>query len=79
MLKGFHKDMHGINYEEVFSPVVHLSSIHVVLAFTAENKLQVHQMDVVSAFLHVNGDLKGEIYTRQPPRYVQPGKEEFVC
>ena len=67
----------GIDYEEVFSPVAHLLSIRVLLAFTAENKLQVHQMDVVSAFL--NGDLKEEIYMRQPPGYIQLGKEEFVC
>ena len=74
--QGFSK-RRGVDYEEVFSPVAHLSSIRVLLAFTAENKLQVHQMDVVSAFL--NGDLKEEIYMRQPPGYAQPGKEEFVC
>ena len=61
----------GIDYEEVFSPVAHLSSICVLLAFAAENKLQVHQMDVISGFL--NGDLKEEIYMRQPPGYIQPG------
>ena len=47
-----------------------------LLAFAAEKKLQVHQMDVVSAFL--NGDLTEEIYMKQPPGYVQSGKEELV-
>ena len=37
----------------------------------------IHQMDVVSAFLH--GELKEDIYMQQPPGYVQPGKEELVC
>ena len=68
---------HGVDYGEVFSPVAHLSSIRVLLAFAAENKLQIHQMDVVSAFL--NGELKEEIYMRQPPGYELKGKEELVC
>ena len=58
----------------MFSPVAHPC---VLLAFAAENKLKVHQMDVVSAFL--NGDLKEKIYMRQPTGYVQLGKEGFVC
>ena len=68
---------HGVNYGEVFSPVAHLSSIRILLAFAAENKLQIHQMDVVSAFL--NGELKEEIYMRQPPGYELKRKEELVC
>ena len=77
LLKDSRKGMHGVDYEEIFSPVVHLSSIHALIAFAAERKLHVHQMDVVSAFL--NGELKEEIYMKQPPGYVQSGKEELVC
>ena len=47
--------------------VLHLSSIRTLLPFAAKKKLHVHQMDVVSAFL--NGDLKEEIYVKQPPGY----------
>ena len=68
---------HGVDYEEIFSPVIHLSSIRTLLAFAAKKKLHVHQMDVVSAFL--NGELKEEIYMKQPPGYVQSGKENLVC
>ena len=74
--QGF-SQRHGVDYGEVFSPVAHLSSIRILLAFAAENKLQIHQMDVVSAFL--NGELKEEIYMRQPPGYELKGKEELVC
>ena len=34
-------------------------------------------MDVKIAFL--NGDLKEEIYMRQPKGFVEPGKEKKVC
>ena len=67
---------HGVDYEEIFSPVVHLSSIRTLLAFAAKKKLHVHHMDVVSAFL--NGDLE-EIYMKKPLGYVQLGKENLVC
>ena len=53
-----------------------MSSIRTLIAFVAEKKLRVHQMDVISAFL--NGELAEEIYMKQPPSYVQSGKEELV-
>ena len=42
------------------------------LAFAVEMGMQIHQMDVVTAF--VNGDLKEEIYMQQPSGYTEPGK-----
>ena len=68
---------YGIDYDEVFSPVARFSSVRTLLAFAVERKMLIHQMDVVTAFL--NGDLKEEIYMRQPPGYVIPGKEKQVC
>ena len=74
--QGF-SQKYGIDYEEIFASVAHLSSIRTLIAFAAEKRLQVHQMDVVSAFL--NGELTEEIYMKQPLGYVQTGKEELVC
>ena len=68
---------YGIYYDEIFSPVARFSSIRTLLAFATEKKMLIHQMDVVSAFLH--GELKEDIYMQQPLGYVQPGKEELVC
>lgn len=67
----------GIDYDEIFSPVARFSTIRTLLAFAVERKMQIHQMDVVSAFL--NDKLREEIYMQQPPGYIQSGKEELVC
>jgi hypothetical protein len=66
--KGF-SQVEGIDYNEMFSPIAKMNSIHLVLALVASHKWEIHQMDVKSAFLH--GDLQEEIYMEQPPSYVQ--------
>ena len=48
--KGYAKK-YGVDYDETFSPVVQFSSIRALLAFTVQNDMIVHQMDVVTAFL----------------------------
>ena len=68
---------YGIDYDETFSPVARFSSIRTLLAFAVEMGMQIHQMDVVTAFL--NGNLKEEIYMQQPSGYMQPDKNELVC
>ena len=50
----------GIEYNEIFSPVVKHSSIRVLLALVAQFDLELQQLDVKTAFLH--GDLEETIY-----------------
>jgi len=58
VVKGFSQKK-GIDFEEIFSLVVKMSSIRVVLGLAANLNLEVEQLDVKIAFLH--GDLKEEI------------------
>lgn len=57
--KGF-SQKEGIDYDEIFSPIVKHSSIRVLLALVAQFDLEFQQLDVKTAFLH--GDLEEIIY-----------------
>ena len=76
VVKGFSQKK-GVDFEEIFSPVVKMSSIRVVLSIAASQNLEVEQMDVKTAFLH--GDLEEEIYMEQPEGFMVKGKESLVC
>ncbi|KAF0904830.1 hypothetical protein E2562_037605 [Oryza meyeriana var. granulata] len=63
----------GIDYDEVFAPVARMESVRMLLTVAAQRGWLVHHMDVKSAFL--NGELKEEVYVRQPPGFVTAGHE----
>ncbi|GKV31082.1 hypothetical protein SLEP1_g39821 [Rubroshorea leprosula] len=76
VVKGFSQKK-GIDFDEIFSPVVKMSSIRVVLGLAASMNLELEQLDVKTAFLH--GDLHEEIYMDQPEGFEEKGKEHMVC
>lgn len=54
----------GIDYKEIFAPMVRYESIWTLLAIAVERKLETEQFDVKTAFLH--GELSEEIYMEVP-------------
>lgn len=54
----------GIDYDEIFAPVAHYTSIRSIVALVASQGWSLHQMDVKIAFLH--GFLKEEVFVEQP-------------
>ncbi|CAL1360546.1 unnamed protein product [Linum trigynum] len=76
VVKGF-SQRKGIDFDEIFSPVVKMTSIRTVLGLAASLNLEVEQMDVKTAFLH--GDLEEEIYMEQPEGFKKEKNEDYVC
>ncbi|GJT97762.1 retrovirus-related pol polyprotein from transposon TNT 1-94 [Tanacetum coccineum] len=76
VVRGFDQ-REGIDFNEVFSPVVRHTSIRVLLSIVALQDLELEQLDVKTTFLH--GHLEEEIYVEQPEGFKVPGKEDHVC
>jgi transposase InsO family protein len=74
--KGF-TQKGGIDYRETFSPVSKKDSLRIIMALVAHYDLELHQMDVKTAFL--NGSLEEDIYMDQPEGFSIKGKEHLAC
>ena len=76
--KGY-SQVKDIDYDETFSPTARHTSIRMLMQLVAQEKLQVHQMDVKTAYL--NADIDCEIYLEQPKGFVRTNEngDELVC
>jgi transposase InsO family protein len=74
--KGF-TQVDGIDYNEIFSPVVKYKTIRVMLSLVTQFDLELQQMDVKIAFLH--GELEETIYMEQPLGFEVHEGKDMVC
>ena len=74
--KGFSQQP-GLDFQETFAPVAKFSSVRLLLSLAASLDLEIHQLDVKTAFL--NGVVEEEIYMEQPEGCIAPGNENLVC
>ena len=70
-----YKQLHGIDYNETWAGVVRDSSFRTLFAISAERRLHIFQMDVVTAFLY--GFVTEEIYVTQPEGFMED--PSLVC
>lgn len=66
----------GIDFNEVFSPVVKHCSIRILMVVVTQFDMELQQLNVKTAFLH--GDLEEPIFMTQSKGFVLSGNEEKV-
>ncbi|RVW91271.1 Retrovirus-related Pol polyprotein from transposon TNT 1-94 [Vitis vinifera] len=76
VVKGY-SQRERIDFKETFSLVSTKDSFRVIMAIVAHFDLELHQMDVKTAFL--NGDLDEDVNMEQPTGFTEVGKEHLVC
>lgn len=65
------------DYTETYAPVIRHPTIRLILSLAVKYKLLVKHVDVVAAYL--NGELKEEVYMKQPEMFTVKGQENLVC
>eukprot|EP00253_Pinus_taeda_P021025 PITA_21025 len=75
VVKGF-AQKNCIDFDEIFSHVVKMTSIRTILSLVAIQDLHLEKLGVKTTFLH--GDLEEEIYMQQPQGYEVKGHEKIV-
>jgi len=74
--KGY-SQIDGVDFNEVFSPVMKHTFIRVLLVMVAWFDLELKKLDVKITFLH--GKLEEQIFLHQSEAFVIEGKEDHVC
>ena len=76
VVKGY-KQKEDVDYFDTYSPITRITSIWMLIAIVVLHNLEIHQMDVKTAFL--NGELNKKIYMEQLEGFIVPGQEKKVC
>jgi len=66
----------GIDYSEIFSPVIHYESIHLMFVLVGLENWYITGLNVKTAFLY--GKLNKEIYMKQPEGFTTQGQGSKV-
>ena len=75
MVKGF-SQVEGMDYDQVFSPVVHFETVCLIISMAALEGWVLHGLDIHNAYLY--GKLDEEIYMEQPKGFSVPSKASHV-
>ncbi|KAI1006753.1 hypothetical protein K3495_g1465 [Podosphaera aphanis] len=66
VVRGF-EQRNGIVYDKTFASTCASTTWKLAIALAAKYGYEIHQMDVVAAFLH--GDIEGQVYVEMPPMW----------
>jgi hypothetical protein len=76
VLQGF-TQRPGVDYDEIFSPVVKLATVRTVLSTAVSRDWPIQQLDVKNVFLH--GTLSETVFYCQPTGFTDPAHPDLVC
>ena len=68
---------HGVNYNEIFSPGVKMTTLRLLLSVVATEDIELEQLDVKMTFLH--GDLEEDIHMSQLAGFTTTGDEGHIA
>ena len=68
--------IHGYDFFDTWAPTIRITAIYIVLAIVATLDLELHQLDVDTAFLY--GDVDADVYMEQPEGYVDNTHPDYV-
>ena len=70
------KQQQGVKFEEIFSLVAKMITLHCVLALNAREDMELVHIDVKIVFLH--GDLHEDIYMQQLEGFIIKSRENLM-
>jgi hypothetical protein len=71
------KQIHGVDYDETFSPVAMLKFVQILLAIVTYFDYEIWKIDVKTTFL--NGNLTQDVYMTQFEGFVNPKNDGNIC
>ena len=74
VVKGY-QQREGIDYTDIFSPVVSKPAVRLFLTVAAIKDYDIHQLDIKAAFLHAN--LREEIYMAVPEGIIEDPRKVY--
>jgi hypothetical protein len=72
-----YSQVHGLDYDEVFSPTLRLETLRLILSLLAARNWAGRQVNFTTAFL--NGLLDHKVFMDQPPGYEDSQHPDWVC
>jgi hypothetical protein len=76
VLRGFSQQQ-GVDFDEMFSPVIKPAIVRIILSIALSLKWETHHLDIKNAFLH--GKLAEVVYSGQPTGFIDSTRPEHVC
>ena len=77
VVKGY-AAIYGVDYTDTAAPTMRMETFRAVAHIAAVNSWELHQVDIVTAFLRGRLEPGEEVYMKQPKGFEEKGKEDYI-